>query len=163
MIKIPFLNRQFQSTTFEVWFLQKTIKGYILLEKKKLKLDKKQQKTMVSYKNKTFIIPEESSLEDKRKQIIMFDFDNEKIIAFKEIKLGYSAKLIDQLIVKEMIAQIAQRLKAALNEQTKGKIGTYIVIAIGAVLAGYVIGSIYPIQTVNPATKMILGVLFKWL
>lgn len=161
MIKIPFFNRQFKNTSFEVWFLQKTIKGYIVLDKKKLKLDKKQSKTMVSYKNKTFFIPEEASLEDKFKQVIMFDYDNEKIIAFKQIELGYSATLIDQLIVKQIIAQIAQRIKSAIGEQTKSKIGMLIIVGCAGALAGYIIGTMYPLQT-QQSVKM-MGVLFNWL
>lgn len=154
-MKIPLisnlLNRQFQNTSFEVWFLQKTTKGYIILDKKKLKLDKKQQKTMVSYKDKTFIVPEESSLEDKHKQLIMYDYDNEKIIAFQQISLGYSATLLDQLIVKQIIAQIAQRIKSAIGEQTKSKIGMLIIVGVAGVLAGYIIGTMYPLQTVTSA------------
>lgn len=165
-MKIPilnrFLDRKFQNTSYEVWFLKKNSEKYIVLDKKKLKLDRQDQITKVSYKDKTFIIPEQASLEDKNKNLIMFDYDNNKIIAFNKIELGYDPKLIDQLLVKQIIAQITAKIKSAIGIETKGKIGTYIMVAVAFLLGGYVLGTIYPMQNVAPKTKM-LEMLIKWL
>jgi hypothetical protein len=132
--------KRFKPTDFSAWFLRKEGERYIVLDKKKL--DVKEE--TISYKDKTFVIPHTNSLEDKNKHIIFFDYDNEKVIAFTKIDLGYDAKMLDQLLVKKIIGQLVARIKQSLEQKPSlAKIGTYILCIAFGVVTGYVIGTSY--------------------
>jgi hypothetical protein len=151
------LFKGFKQTDFQVWFLKKDNDRYIILEKKRLMQDENRNGT-ISYKDKTFIIPQQSCLEDTKNHIIFFDYDKERIVAFHEIKLGYDAKLLDQLLVKQIIAQLVTSIRKSLQEKPSlGKMATYILcIALGGFI-GWVVNDQYK------ASQFILGLIQLWL
>jgi hypothetical protein len=141
--------RKFKQTDFQVWFLRKDHERFVIMDKKKLFKDKnsKDLSGTISYKDKTFIIPQQSCLEDKNNHIIFFDYNNEKIIAFHEIELGYDAKLIDQLLVKKIISFLVSSIKSSLKENPSlTRIGVYVLCIGFGVLTGYIIGTMYPLS-----------------
>lgn len=98
---------------------------------------------IVSYNGKTFPLPKEGIFTAKRKRNIeiFFDFDNEKIICFKEHGILVSAEALDKLLFRKIIAQLVQKLRVSLEPIDKFSFLGKLIIPILCLVVGFFFGA----------------------
>lgn len=120
-----------------VVFFKKVAGKYEPMDSKKARLEDE----AVQFKDKAFVIPKEASLTLENKSYVLFDYDNEKIIALNQLELGYDAKWLDQFVFKKLIAQLVSRIRNDMQPTDKSKILTYIVLFALGTLVGYTVAT----------------------
>lgn len=94
---------------------------------------------MVSFKEKSFTIVTATTYIDNNSSYIFVDWDKSEFVQFQKTEMGIDAEILDDFIVKKLIAQLVSRLKTGLDSPSKSVLMTYIIcLGLGACI-GYII------------------------
>lgn len=103
----------------------------------------KETETSISYEGKTFIIPQTVFSIKRKKDIeIYFDWENEKMLFFKEQSVIFDAKFLDKLLHNEIIAQLMKTLRKSMEKTDKFSLLGKLVIPVLCLAVGYFAGKI---------------------
>lgn len=99
----------------------------------------------ISYEGKSFPIPRGIFTLKTGKTIkIFYDYENEKILCFKQHSCLINAEWLDQLLHKKLIAQLVSAVKKGMETTTGNKtILQFIFVGIVCIVIGYFIGTTY--------------------
>lgn len=116
-------------------FLKKDGDRYHKIGQKKFELTDK----VVSFKEKSFTIVTATTYIDNNTSYIFVDWDKSEFVQFIKTEMGIDAEILDDFIVKKLIAQLVSRLKTGLDSPSKSVLMTYIMCLGLGVAIGYII------------------------
>jgi len=144
-------------TKIKAVFIKKIGENFEVIKTQKLKVDKKnidvtheemKTKTLdvkdekISLDGKTFLIPQAiHSLKRGRTIEIFFDFENETMLFFKEVKMPFDAKFLDKILSKNIIAQLVGKLRLSMETTDKSDFLKKLVVPVLCLVVGFFIGS----------------------
>lgn len=96
---------------------------------------------VISYEGKTFIIPPNlNTYKTKRDVHLFFDWENEKLLFFKEHQLVYDSKFLDRLLNNCIIGQLVGKLRKSMEKPDKLELLKKIAVPVLCLVAGVFIG-----------------------
>jgi hypothetical protein len=103
----------------------------------------KETDEIISIDNKTFIIPKGIYSMKRGKTIeLYFDWENEKMLFFKEHGVIFDAKFLDKVLSKGIIAQLVAKLRSSMEKTDKFSLLGKLVIPILCLVVGYFAGKL---------------------
>ena len=95
----------------------------------------------ISIDNKTFPIPKGIySMKRGRTLELYFDWENEKLLFFKEHGVLFDAKFLDKILSKGIIAQLVAKLRLSMEKPDKFSFLGKLIIPILCLVVGYLAG-----------------------
>lgn len=100
---------------------------------------------IVSFENKTFPLPKGVfTFKDKKSIKIFYDYENEKILCFKQHSCLISAEWLDNLINKKLIAQLVATIRKGMDTATGNKtILQFVFVGAVCLIIGALLGKGY--------------------
>lgn len=97
----------------------------------------------ISIDGKTFLIPKNVYSMKRGKTVELFyDWENEKMLFFKEHGVLFDAKFLDKILSKGIIAQLVAKLRAGMEKTDKFSLLGKLVIPILCLAVGYFAGKL---------------------